>query len=223
MPLDTTMMSLKFHIQDIMLAFLKRTTWLTCRPTSTYGKKLTVLVYWVPFICSCRSALCVWHSLVASHFITRILTTRILLITCEVTFAAASNELKRERVKEFVPKKSSTCIWGVSVYRIFSASIASCFSRLRARERPSLCSLAEGKCFFQSTYVTIVTWHNVFFFRSARHQLPTSQSQKRDTVPWNCLQSLQQSKKEEFQSKTRSEKSKRAYLLVGLSYYIRSV
>lgn len=168
MPLDTTMMSLKFHIQDIMLAFLKRTTWLTCRPTSTYGKKLTVLVYWVPFICSCRSALCVWHSLVASHFITRILTTRILLITCEVTFAAASNELKRERVKEFVPKKSSTCIWGVSVYRIFSASIASCFSRLRARERPSLCSLAEGKCFFQSTYVTIVTWHNVFFFSGQR-------------------------------------------------------
>lgn len=125
-------------------------------------------MYWVPFICSCRPILCVWHSLVASHFITRILTTRILLITREVTFAAASNELKRERVKEFVSKKSSTCIWGVSVYRIFSASIASCFSRLRARERPLLCSLAEGKCFFQSTYVTIVTWHNVFFFQVSK-------------------------------------------------------
>lgn len=121
-------------------------------------------MYWVPFICSGRPVLCVWHSLVASHFNTRILTTRILLITREVTFAAASDKLKRERVKEFVPKKSSTCIWGVSVYRIFSASIASCFSRLRARERPLSCSLAGGKCFFQSTYVTIVTWHNVFFF-----------------------------------------------------------
>lgn len=170
-------------------------------------------MYWVPFICSGRPVLCVWHSLVASHFNTRILTTRILLITREVTFAAASDKLKRARVKEFVPKKSSTCIWGVSVYRIFSASIASCFSRLRARERPLSCSLAGGKCFFQSTYVTIVTWHNVFFFfRSAKHQLPTTQSQKPDTVPLNCLKSLQQSKKEELQSKTRSEKSKRAYL-----------
>ena len=82
------------------------------------------------------------------------------------------------------------------------------------RERPLSCSLAGGKCFFQSIYVTIVTWHNVFFFRSARRQLPTTQSQKPDTVPLNCLQSLQQSKKEELQSKTtctRSEKSKRAY------------
>ena len=171
-----------------------------------------------PFICSCRPALCVWHSLVASHFITRILTTRILLITREVTFAAASVELKRERVKEYVPKKSSTFIWSVSLSRVSSASIASCFSWLRARERPLSCSLAGGKCFFQSTYVTIVTWHNVFYFRSARHQLPTTQSQTRDTVSLNCLQSLQQSKKEELQSKTRSEKSKRAYFLVGLSY-----
>ena len=101
------------------------------------------------------------------------------------------------------------------MYRVCSASIASCFSQLRARERPLSCSLAGGKCFFQSTYVTIVTWHNVFFFfRSARRQLPTAQSQKPDTVPLNCLQSLQQSKKEELQSKTtctRSEKSKRAY------------
>lgn len=103
---DITMMSLKFHIRDIMLAFLKRTRWLTCWPTSTFGKKLTVLVYWVPFICSCRPALCVWHSLVASHFITRILTTRILLIAREVNFAVASDELKRERVKEFVPKRA---------------------------------------------------------------------------------------------------------------------
>ena len=138
-------------------------TWLTSWPTRTYGKKLRVLVYWVPFICSCRPALCVWHSLVASHFITRILTTRILFITQEVTFAVASDEFKRERVKEYVPKKSSTCIWGLSVYRVCSASIASCFSRLRARERPLSCSLAGGKCFFQSIYVTIVTWHNVFF------------------------------------------------------------
>ena len=171
-------------------------------------------MYWVPFICSCRPALCVWHSLVASHFITRILTTRILFITQEVTFAVASDEFKRERVKEYVPKKSSTYIWGVSVYRVCSASIASCFSQLRARERPLSCSLDGGKCFFQSIYVTIVTWHNVFFFRSARRQLPTTQSQKPDTVPLNCLQSLQQSKKEELQSKTtctRSEKSKRAY------------
>lgn len=165
---NTTMMSLRFHIRDIMLAFLKRTTWLTCWSTSTYGKKLTVPVYWVPFICSCRPALCVWYSPVASHFITRTLATLVLLITREVIFAAAYDELKRERVKEYVPKKSSTCIWGVSVSRVSSASIASSFSRLRARERPLSCSLAGGKCFFQSTNVTIVTWHNVFFFQVSK-------------------------------------------------------
>ena len=53
----------------------------------------------------------------------------------------------------------------------------------------------------------------MFLFRSARHQIQTTQSQKRDTVPLNCLQSLQQSKKEEFQSKTRLEKSERAYFI----------
>ena len=120
-------------------------------------------MYWVPFICSCRPALCVWHSLVVSHFITRILTTRILFITQEVTFAVASDQFKRERVKEYVPKKSSIYIWGVSVYRVCSASIASCFSQLRARERPLSCSLAGGKCFFQSIYVTIVTCIMFFF------------------------------------------------------------
>lgn len=135
-------------------------------------------MYWVPFICSCRPALCVWHSLVASHFITRILTTRILFITQEVTFAVASDEFKRERVKEYVPKKSSTCIWGLSVYRVCSASIASCFSRLRARERPLSCSLAGGKCFFQSTYVTIVTWHNVFFFQVSKTSLTDNSKPK---------------------------------------------
>ena len=100
------MMSLKFHIRDIMLAFYVANKlaypylWEEIKGTGVLG----------PFYRSCRPALCVWHSLVASHFITRILTTRILFITQEVTFAVASDEFKRERVKEYVPKKSSTYI-----------------------------------------------------------------------------------------------------------------
>ena len=138
-------------------------TWLTCWPTSTYGKKLRVLVYWVPFICSCRPALCVWHSLVASHFITRILTTRILFITQEVTFA---------RVTEFVPKKSSTCIWGLSISRISSASIASCGSWLTGQENaPCYVLLLEINAFSKALTLLWQCGRMFFFFFSVQQDI----------------------------------------------------